>query len=201
MNPNIILEEIRDGNQDIFKRLFHLYYDSLVIYAEGYLFDRASSEDVVQEVFIYFWENADNIIITTSVKGYLYKMVRNKGLNYLKTLKVTDDLEILEYTHNELGDDLDNLQEERIKKFNKVLLLVEAMPKRMKTIFNLKYRQHYSYSEISNELNISTNTIKTQLKRAKSLIQSQSPFYSFILCFTSSLNLIFLSPIPFFLLS
>jgi len=190
LNPNLLLREIRDGNQDSFKRLFHLYYDSLVIYADGYLCDRASSEDLVQEVFIYFWENADNITITTSVKGYLYKMVRNKGLNYLKTLKITDDLEILEYTHNELGDDLDNFQEERIKKFNKVLLLVEAMPKRMKTIFNLKYRQHYSYSEISNELNISANTIKTQLKRAKTLIQSQSPFYFFILCFTSSLNLI-----------
>lgn len=173
MNPNILLQEIRDGNQEGFQRLFHLYYDSLVIYAEGYLFDRASSEDVVQEVFIYFWENANNITITTSVKGYLYKMVRNRGLNYLKTLKITDDLEILEYADNEFSYDTYDLQEERRRKFNKILLLVEAMPKRMKAIFNLKYRQHYSYSEISNELNISTNTIKTQLKRAKTLIQTQ----------------------------
>lgn len=177
MGPNLLLQEIRDGNQDSFKRLFHLYYEALVIYAEGYLFDRASSEDVVQEVFIYFWENADNITITTSVKGYLYKMVRNRGLNYLKTLKITDDLEILKYAHDKLDNDFDDLQEEKTEKFNKVLLLVEAMPKRMKAIFNLKYQQHYSYSEISNELGISANTVKTQLKRAKTLIQSQFPFH------------------------
>ena len=188
LNPNFLLEEIQGGNQDSFKRLFHLYYDSLVIYAEGFFFDRASSEDVVQEVFIYFWKNADSITITTSIKGYLYKMVRNRCLNYLKTLKITDDLEVLEYTHSELGYDLDNLQEEKIKKINKVLLLVETMPKRMKAIFNLKYQQHYSYSEISNELNISTNTIKTQLKRAKTLIQSQFPLLFLVFSFTSILN-------------
>lgn len=178
MNQNILLKQIRNGNQDGFKRLFHLYYDSLVIYADSYLSDRASSEDVVQEVFIYFWENANTINITTSLKGYLFKMVRNRGLNYLKTLKITDDIEILEYDYYY---ETDNLQEEKIRRFNEVLLLIETMPVRMKAIFNLKYRQNYSYSEISSELGISTNTIKTQLKRAKAILQNQLPFI-FILC-------------------
>lgn len=177
MNVNILLEEIRDGNQNSFKRLFHLYHDSLVIYAEQYLFDRASSEDVVQEVFISFWENANRITITISVKGYLYKMVRNRCLNYLKTLKITDELEILEYCDSEASYEINDFQEERVKKFDKVLHLVEVMPTKMKAIFNLKYQQDYSYSEISNEMNISTNTVKTQLKRAKKIIQTHFPFF------------------------
>lgn len=179
-----ILTEIRDGNRDSFKRLFHRYYESLVIYAEGYLYDRASSEDVVQEVFIYFWENADNLHITTSVKGYLYKMVRNRGLNYLKTLKVSDDIEILEYTFiQESNLDLEDLQAERILKFKQVLLVVDTLPKKMKEIFILKHRKNYSYSEISNVLRISPNTVKTQLKRAKNILQSQLPFYSLIMIY------------------
>ncbi|MDT0678330.1 RNA polymerase sigma factor [Autumnicola musiva] len=165
--------EIQGGNRESFKRLFYLYYDSLVIYAEGYLYDRASSEDVVQEVFICFWEHADTINITTSIKGYMYKMVRNKCLNHLKKLDISDKLEILEYTHIRVPDNHPNkLQDERIKKFNKVSHLIESMPNRMREIFNLKYKQNYSYSEISRELNISTNTIKTQLKRAKDLLHS-----------------------------
>lgn len=177
MNTNIFLKEIQNGNQDSFKRLFYLYYDSLVIYADQYLFDRAGSEDIVQEVFIYFWENASTLNIKTSVKGYLYKMVKNRVLNYLKTLKITTDIEILEFTSPQKQSfDNDDFQEEKGRKYTKVLMLIESMPEKMKEICNLKYIQSYSYSEISDELDISINTVKTQLRRAKSRLRKQLPY-------------------------
>jgi len=182
MNPNIFLKEIQDGDQESFKRLFHLYYDPLVIYAERYLYDRASSEDMVQEAFIYIWEHSNTIEIKTSFKAYLYTMVRNRCLNNLKTIKITDDIEILDYIVINSVKKQDDFQDEKIRKHKKILLFVETLPERMKAVFNLKYTQHYSHSEISNELGISKNTIKTQLKRAKTLLQSQFPFYFFICC-------------------
>lgn len=173
MDLNIILKEIRDGNKESFERLFHTYYESLVIYADRFLFDRASSEDLVQEAFIYLWENANTINITSSLKAYLYKMVRNRGLNYLKSLKITDDLESVNYSNqHDFFYNSTDIQEEKAVKFNKVLTLVDTMPEKMKEIFNLKYRQFYSYAEISIELGISTNTVKTQLKRAKTLLRN-----------------------------
>lgn len=169
-----ILLKIREKNQDSFESFFHHYYESLVIYAQGYLYDRASCEDVVQEVFIYVWENANSINITISLKGYLYKMVRNRMLNHLETLKNNYEIEVYGYTPiKETYEDLVNLQEEKNVKLNKVLLLIDALPKKMKEIFILKYRRNYSYSEISLILNISPNTVKTQLKRAKTILQSQ----------------------------
>lgn len=182
LSPNIFLEEIRDGNQESFKRLFHLYHQSLVIYAEGYLFDRALAQDVVQEVFIHLWKNAHTIHIKTSVKGYLYKMVRNKSLNYLKSLKITDSLEMLDHPiAMDFHYSEDMPQEEKIKKFRDVLLFVETMPPRMKAVFHLKYRQQYSHLEISNELDISINTVKTQLRRAKNQLSKHFPYYLFVL--------------------
>lgn len=179
MDSKIILK-IREKNQDSFESFFHHYYEPLVIYAQGYLYDRASCEDIVQEVFIYIWDNANAINITISVKGYLYKMVRNRMLNHLETLKNTYDIDVLNYNPiKETYDDLMSVQEEKSIKFNKVLLIIDTLPKRMKEIFILKYRRNYSYSEISIILNISPNTVKTQLKRAKTILQSQ--FLSYIL--------------------
>ena len=184
MDINIILKEIRDGNKETFERLFHKYYERLVIYAERFLFDRASSEDLVQEVFIHFWENSKSIHITTSLKAYLYRMVRNKGLNYLKSLKLTDDLESVNYSneHDFFYNSIET-QEENGLKFKKVIHLVDTMPDRMQEIFNLKYRESYSYAEISNELGISTNTVKTQLKRAKALLKNHFLFPLFFIFF------------------
>ena len=175
---SIILKKIRENHLGSFESLFHLYYEPLVLHAQGYLSDRASCEDIVQEVFIYVWENSHSIIITVSLKGYLYKMVKNRMLNHLKTLKITYDIEVLNYTiAKQTYEESVIIQEEKNLKFNKVLLLIEKLPKKMKEIFILKHRRNFSYSEISEHLNISPNTVKTQLKRAKLILQSQILFY------------------------
>ena len=178
MDPNIILKEIQDGNRESFKSLFYSYYDVLVVYAEKYLYCRESSEDVVQEAFIYIWENANVVDIQTSFEAYLYRMVRNRSLNYLKTIKISVDLEVVENTLNDpVATKYEDFQHEDVIKFNEVILLAETMPERMKAVFDLKYRQNYSYLEISKELEISINTVKTQLKRAKILVLRRIPFY------------------------
>lgn len=177
VNSNILLK-IRENHLGSFESLFHLYYEPLVLHAQGYLSDRASCEDIVQEVFIYVWENSHSINITVSLKGYLYTMVKNRMLNHLKTLKITYDLEVVNSTvSKQTYEESVIIQEERNLKLSAVLLLIEKLPTKMKEIFILKHRRNLSYSEISEHLNISPNTVKTQLKRAKIILQSQFLFY------------------------
>ena len=83
---NLILEEIRKKNEIVFKNFFDKHYKELVVYANGFLFDKDASEDIVQEIFIYIWEHANKLNIETSLKGYLYTMVRNRCFNYLKSI-------------------------------------------------------------------------------------------------------------------
>lgn len=175
MEINIVLEELQKQNKTVYKNVFNHFYKGLVIYANNFLYDQQASEDVVQDVFISLWENAQNIEIKTSLKSYLFAMVRNKCLNYLKALKVTDDLNLIDLNSMLiLDEDLDLIsEEEKNILYNRILKIVETFPDSMQEVFRLKFIENYSYNEIGDELGISVNTVKTQLQRAKTRI-SQS---------------------------
>ncbi|MFH4964785.1 RNA polymerase sigma-70 factor [Gaetbulibacter sp. M235] len=166
---NLILEEIRKKNEKVFKTFFDKHYKDLVTYAYGYLYDKASSEDVVQDVFIYIWEHAESLKIETSLKGYLYSMVRNRCLNFLKSIKITDNYEFLEFNINLITEHVfdSNSEEEKKIVYHQILKIVDTLPEKMQQVVKLKFLHNYKYSEIASELDISINTVKTQLKRAK----------------------------------
>jgi len=169
---NLILEEISKKNEKVFKNFFDKHYGELVVYANGYLFDKGSSEDIVQEIFIYIWEHASKLNIETSLKGYLYAMVRNRCFNYLKSIKITDNLELLDFNINLITEHVFNSTSEEDKAivYHQILKIVDTLPEKMQQIVRLKFLHNYKYSEIAKELGISVNTVKTQLKRAKSKI-------------------------------
>lgn len=166
---NLIIEEIKKGNRKVFKNFFNKNYEDLVIYANGYLFDVAASEDIVQEVFIYIWENAQKMNIESSLRGYIFTMVRNRCLNYLKTLKITDDYKTLDMNISMITEHVFDSTTEENKKivYHQILKIVDTLPDRMQKIVRLKFLHNYKYKEIADELGISVNTVKTQLKRAK----------------------------------
>ncbi len=54
--------------------------------------------------------------------------------------------------------------------YHQILKIVDTLPEKMQQIVRLKFLHGYKYKEIAEELYISINTVKTQLKRAKSKI-------------------------------
>lgn len=159
-------------DQKAFQRLFELMYPGLVEYAYRFLYDTAASEDLVQEVFIDLWENRSSYTIHTTVKGYLYATVRNRCLNRLKSLKITDREAILDISATLCSPDSIELIEQQEKKamVQKAQIILNNLPQKMRRIFSLKVIEGYSYAEIAEEMDISVNTVKTQLKRARSRI-------------------------------
>ena len=174
LRTNIIINSIRQRDDKVFKRFYNELYEELVVYAYRYLYDQSFSEDIVQEVFIFIWENANKIEITTSLKAYVYRMVRNRCINYLKSLKVTDETGILDedfvYEPFPELDSLFSSQKEEL--YGAVLIIVDTLPEKMQEIFRLKYLDNFQYKEIADQLGISENTVKTQLRRAKTRIKN-----------------------------
>ncbi len=166
-DEKIFIEEIRSRHEKAFQHLFHEYYCCLTLFAQGYVMDRQAAEDLVQSVFVCLWEQVDHLHVQTSLKSYLYQAVRNRCMNYLRDLKVQDKHHLLyaqallHITENQdHEDDLEDALERAI----------EQLPCKMAEIFSMKYLQGKKQKEIASSLNLTENTVKTQLKRARKKI-------------------------------
>src|SRR3972149_1271784 len=143
----ILIEEIRNRNQNAVKALFFEYFPSLTKFARRFIFDKLESENVVQEFFIHLWENIDNIVIKSSLKAYLYQSVKNRCLNYLRDIHVSDKYNIL-YIEAMINID-DNIPKTDFEAFNKINLAINALPPKMAVIFKMKYLHDKKYKEIA----------------------------------------------------
>jgi RNA polymerase sigma-70 factor (ECF subfamily) len=170
IEDKILINEIKNRNRIVFESLFYEYYPRLVKYAEGFVFDKQVCEDIVQNLFIYFWERTDWIVIEQSIKAYFYQSVKNRCLNYLRDMHIQDKHKLL-YLESMLNDD-DSAAWVDPEIISQIERSIEKLPPRMASLFRLKYLEGKKYREIATEKNISENTVKTQVQRAKEKLRN-----------------------------
>lgn len=151
---------------------FREYTDVLYYRALGFVKDNLAAEDIVQEVFIRFWQLRKNLKITDSVPGYLCKAVDHRSHNYLEHLKVKhryEESQRWEEMVEEVPEDEDelNIMRERLKVF------VDSLPEKCREIFVLACIEGLKYREVAERLDVSVNTVKTQLKSAYSKLRTE----------------------------
>lgn len=166
-----VLQAIRRREQGVFKQLFESYFKKMTLFAEYFLLDCGEAEDIVQEVFIDLWNNAPTLPEVSNLKSYLFTQVRNRSLNRLKHLHVEDNykqwlLEAQAYAEiPEVEIDQDMLK--------KVYDVIEELPDQSKIIFKRCVLDGKKYKEVAEEMNISVNTVNTQMSRAYKFIRSR----------------------------
>lgn len=169
IEDKIVLNEIRNRNLKVYEALFKNYYPQLVKFAEGYLFDKQACEDIVQTLFIHFWENAEPFDLDYSLKSYFYQSVKNRCLNYLRDLHIHDQHNIAYMSTILTQDEVESMEDPEIMR--QVSEAISKLPKEMAEIFKLKYLEGMKLREIAKKNHISENTVKTQLLRGKNKLR------------------------------
>ena len=158
------------GNRQTFKEVFDLYYKALCAFSYKYVRDLQQVEDLVQDVFVSFWEQKKDFEDINSIKAFLYTSARNRCLNYLKHLSVQKKHETsLIY---ELESDqffIQHVIEEEV--FNQLYTEINSLPEGSQKIMLLAIKG-LKNKEIAEKLDISENTVKTQKKIAYAKIKS-----------------------------
>ncbi len=151
------------GSIDAFNLLFKEHHRSLCISALVILKNEKIAEDIVQDVFLKVWTKKEEIKDINNIVGYLYTSVRNACFDELRKTRFTED--IIEV---ELSDQaLDPFHSVQIKELGKHLKEAsESLPGQCREIFELVHIDGKKYQEVADQLGISINTVKTQLKRA-----------------------------------
>ncbi|HTM98643.1 MAG TPA: RNA polymerase sigma-70 factor [Pedobacter sp.] len=149
-----------------FESLFKLHYKALLAYAAVILKDEDDAEEIVQQLFLRFWEKREQLNVQTSLKAYLYKCVYHDSLNYLKHQKVKSKYQdytqhSMETTHHTAVDrlELTELQQQ-------INLALNELPEQCRTIFQMSRFEELKYREIADQLGLSIKTIENQMGKA-----------------------------------
>ena len=81
----LIVEQLKNGNEDAYKYIYDYHYVLLCHVANQYLNDNFLSETIVGDVIFHLWEIRETLNITISIRSYLIKAVRNRCIDYLKS--------------------------------------------------------------------------------------------------------------------
>ena len=164
-----LFKQIRRGDKQAFRALFDFYFNALAAFGYKYVEDIHAVEDMVQEVFISFWEGREKFDHPVAVKAFLYTSVRNKCLNYIKHQSVRRKHEgsLLYQLESDQYFESHVIEEET---FNQLFAEIRNLPASSREIMLLALNGMKN-QEIADELQVSINTVKTQKKIAYSKIK------------------------------
>ncbi len=159
-----ILDLLKKRDKVGLEMLLETYYIPLCLFSAKIVDNYSSAEDIVQEVFIHIWEKKIAKNIVGSLRTYLFTAVKNNSLKQVAKNKKYIFEEVLQDTI-EFPAELEN-QDEWADKKEKLLKEIDALPPKMKRVFEAIVFEDMKYKEIANEMKVSVNTIKTHFSRS-----------------------------------
>ena len=174
-----IQKRLNAGDGAALELLFHRYYNDLCRYLIIFLKDENVAKNIVQDLFLYLWENRVNIDFKKSLESYLYQACRFNALIYLRNENRHErSYEIIRNTSSEESSDVSSEME--VKELNRIINeSVELLPDRCRQIFILSRTRGLTYHEIATQLKISVSAVDNQVNIAiKKIKRHISTYYA-----------------------
>jgi RNA polymerase sigma-70 factor len=157
------------GEEKVFRYVFEKFYSSLCVYCLRLIREECVAADLVQEAFVKLWENRQNFSSLLTIRSYLYTIVRNSGINYLRYVKMK--AEKLE----ERGEETETSAVELIIRQEverQLLEMIQELTPECRRVVNL-LSEGKSYKEVGELLHISANTVKNHRVRAVKILRER----------------------------
>jgi RNA polymerase sigma-70 factor (ECF subfamily) len=176
-NKKLFVKLVRQ-NEHAFEQVYRLYFPRLLSYSIKIVKDKNIAKDVVQNVFIKIWENP-KVLDIENPDAFIFKTVKNASLNFIRHLKVIDNLKIKvkeRYEGEELyyidftGSEPTELIDKELQVgFEKVL---NSLPQKCKEVFALSRKDGLKNREIADKLNISTKNVEKHISKALTIYRA-----------------------------
>lgn len=158
-NTDILLKDVRNN----FDKIYVLYYSRMLRFAKEYVLFDEDAENIVQDVFLLLWEKREVLDIQISLVSYLFALVKNKSLDYLRHKVIADEykqelsakltaLELLNYSFT---------SDEEIEQI--LMTAINKLPERCRQVFLKSRIEGKKNREIANELNLTVSTVENQM--------------------------------------
>jgi RNA polymerase sigma-70 factor, ECF subfamily len=171
---------IKLRDEKVFERLFREYFMILYEYALFYTNNSEQAEDIVQDIFLKIWESRDNLIITVSIKAYLFRCVHNNCIQFLKHKSVKNKTDVyLQAKFEEsilmgqlfFESGLTRLFKEEIE--NITNQSINFLPEKTRKIYILSRIGHLKNSKIAEIFQITEKAVEYHITKALGIIRNQ----------------------------
>ncbi|MBN8684451.1 MAG: RNA polymerase sigma-70 factor [Chitinophagales bacterium] len=176
------LARLREGDEGALELIFERYYAYLLHIALQLTADRNTAKDMVQEVFLKFWNKRQELHIEIALKSYLQRAVVNRCISHLRRLKPHYDEAAIPPIPDKTANALQVLEAESLEW--RIQEAIGRLPEQCALIFRLSRFEFLSYTQIAEQLGIAPKTVENQIGKALRLLREWlGPFLpELILC-------------------
>lgn len=163
-----LVEGCRQQDRIKQRQLYERFAGKLFVISKRYTKDESNAQDVLQDAFVKIFRHIDQFRFDCPLDAWLKRIVINTALKNIRTQNPWDQATDIEEMAPLLAQDdlsLPNLN------YQYLLGLIQELPPGCRAVFNLFAIEGYSHLEISETLNISEGTSKSQYARARALLQ------------------------------
>jgi RNA polymerase sigma-70 factor (ECF subfamily) len=158
-----LVEKSKKGDRNAQFQLYELYVNAMYNVCMRLVGSKEDAEDILQDSFVKAFKNLDSFRYESTFGSWLKKIVVNMSINFLKLKKIPiTTIENHEYYLT--NEDIQNIEEQDIKKIKKG---IDLLPNGFKQLITLYLIEGYDHAEIGEILEITTSTSKSQYHRAK----------------------------------
>jgi RNA polymerase sigma factor (sigma-70 family) len=164
-NQISLIKKAIANNREAQQQLFGQHSSKMLGVCRQYVKDVHHAEDLLLQGFLKVFTNLHKFKNEGSFEGWIRRIMVNTCISYLRKKNLLD-LSDEEYVFNDTAtESLENTSVEDIQK------LIDRLPDGYKMVFNLYAIEGYKHIEIAAQLNISESTSKSQLFKARKLLQ------------------------------
>lgn len=165
--------KLKEGDPFAFEVLFYKYRNKVKGFAQKMVPSQIDPEEIVQEVFVRVWLRKEMINPDKDFQSYLFSIAKHLILDHLKSAVNRRLYFVEEHFQKDLmiDDGAEVTIPEDVEE--KLLTLVDQLPDRRKEIFSLSRFEGMSYKQIAERLNISENTVDSQIRNALAFLRKE----------------------------
>ena len=165
-----LVDLFKSGNHEAYEEIYNRYHAALYIHAYKRLQDREECRDIIQELFTSLWLKRNQLEFNGHLSGYLYTSVRNKIFDLLAKSKLKASYINSIQTFSKEYVNADNLVRQ-----NQLKIIIDqeiaTLPPRTREIFELSRKVYFTHKEISEQLGISEQTVKSTINNALKVLR------------------------------
>ncbi len=170
---NYLIAHIAKDDTGAFETLFHLYHKRVYAFAQSLLNSADDAEEIVQNVFLALWNQRKNLNISSSFTSYIFAIARNMVYEHIRQ-KINKEAFSEYYLEHNVEYSFITEEEVAYNELEgKVQKYIDLLPERRREIFVLSRIEKLSYKEIAGKLNITENTVDTQIRNALNTLRRQ----------------------------